>query len=163
MFSELINITNDYVKKINIFYSEFKEIQIKIEKMNPSSFRKQYEKFMNIIDEKKQEMNDAENVLNMSIENLNSGKEKINEINKLLEDIVLLSNKLQTGTLQGLTKQVIETNKIKANNEIEENVLENAKIYNELNDIHIGGRLWKSRTNKKNIYKKNRKSKKYRK
>ena len=131
--------------------------------MNPSSLRKQYEKFMNLIDDKKQEMNDAENVLNTSIENLNSGKEKINEINKLLEDIVLLSNKLKIGTLQGLTKQVVETNKIKANNEIEKNVLENTKIYDELNDIHIGGGLWKRRTNKKNIYKKSRKSKKNRK
>jgi len=49
---------------------------------------------MNIIDIKKQEMTVVENILNISIENLNNGKEKINEVNKLLENIVLLSNEL---------------------------------------------------------------------
>ena len=162
-FSELINITNEYVEKIDIFYKEFQEIEKQLKTSNPSIFRKQYDTIMNIIDAKKQEINDAENILNRSIENLNNGKEKINEVNKLLENIALLSGKFQIGTLQGISKQAVVRNKIKANNEIEENVLENAKLYNELENINIGGRQ-KRRTNKKKyIYKKNRKSKKYRK
>jgi len=163
-FSELINITNEYVEKIDIFYKELEDIEKQLKTSNPNSFRKQYDTIRNIIDSKKQEINEAENILNMSIKNLNIGKEKVNEVNKLLENMELISNKFKVGTLQGLSNQVVKLNNIKANNEIEENVLENVKLYNELENIHIGGGRHKRRTNKKKyIYKKNKKSKKYRK
>ena len=163
MFSELINITNEYVKKIDIFNSEFEEIQKKIKNIEPASLRKQYERFMNVIDAKKQEMNDAENVLNKSIEILNNGKEKIHKINKLLEKITILSNKLKTGTLHGLTKGVIASKKIKPKkgDEIAQNVLDFSKIYNEIDHIHISKGGKKRRTNKKkSIYKNKRRTNK---
>jgi len=165
---DIDKFTEEYLKYITENYNELKKNQELIKKkLYPSQIRDTdegwYEYLFDEYLEPKQEENIEEKTsVDKAIGELKIAKEMLNEIKTIIEDIKISINNKKVGTLQGITRQVVNENNIEPykNDIIAQEVLN--QDYNEPK----GGKnkrvikTKKRKTNKK-IIKKSRKTNKY--
>lgn len=155
---ELTDLTEDYLTRINREYKKVLSEQtklnemIKLGKLTPSKIRTtNYDSNYRLFEKKEEDINDENYSLDIAIKNLAEGKNKLNEITKIIQNMKQNMNDARSGaTLQELSRESISKYKIKPepNNIAGNFVLE--QPYNE----NKGGR--KRKTNKKKMYKKRR-------
>lgn len=160
----IIHYTEKYAVKRRNTYDELKKLENEIKNENPEEIRKNFDKYWDIVNNKDIEINERKEEVEEAINNLEDGKELLEKISILIQNIKNIMNSYQIGTLQGLSRQAIKENNIvpNENDEVAQNVLN--QPYNELEDINrnnsnVGGR--KSRKSRKG--RKSRKSRKGRK
>lgn len=164
---DLTEDTDQYVVDIRKSYDELILIENQIKTMDPSDVRQNYDKYWDIVNEKEIEYNEEKEHLDVAINNLEDGKELVDKISEIIQNIKTIINSLRVGTLQGITRQTIKENNIipEPNDEIAKTILD--QPYNELEDINRnkgGTKKYRKKYNRKRKSKsksKRKRSKKY--
>lgn len=116
-------------------------------KLKPKDVRNIYDKTWEIIIEKESDAEQSLNKVNNTIQRLEKYKPLLEKIKEKLLESKKIINLSKVGTLEGLSRQTIEENKISSDDVAIQSVLE--QKYNELNAIHISGGKKSFRKNNK--------------
>lgn len=163
----LIDKTGKYAENIRSIYDELKKLETKIQQLDPSNVRKNYDKYWDIVNKKEIETNEEKEELDESINNLEDGKELLDKIGITIQNVKNIMNSFRVGTLQGISKQTTNNNNMTVNpgDEIGQNVMD--QPYNELEDINrnkinagTGGKRYKKKSRKNKRSRSNKRSNK---
>ena len=153
---EVTSLADDYRIKINKEYDKTVAEQKTFNKIPSSKIRmNNYNSNYRLLDKKEEDINDEKESLDFAIQYLEEGKNKLNEITNIIQNMKQVMNDARSGTtLQALSREAISKYNIKPNpnDTMANSILE--QPYNE--SENKGGRKRKRKTNKKKMYKKRR-------
>ena len=151
---EVTSIANDYLIKLNKEYDKTVAEQKTFNKIPPSQIRmNNYDTNYRILENNEENINEQKESLDFAIQYLEEGKNKLNEIINIIQNMKqVMNNAMSEATLQALSREAISKYKIKPNpnDTMANSILE--QPYNEIKNK--GGR--KIITNKKKKYYKKR-------
>lgn len=142
-----------------------KKLYDDVKALTPAKSRRMYDKLSNAIEDKVNQTNGLKSDLNNAIISINNSINKTSEFYEILEKMQLLLNKGKVGTLEGITRENIETGKFPAENlyEEEKEILnQDYDEFKEVNKVNVGGGFSKKRKATKRKGKKSKTTKTHR-
>jgi len=139
-----------------------KKIYDDVKEFTPAKSRKMYDKVSNAIEDKVNQTNGLKNDLNNVTISINNSINKTSDFYEILEKMQLLLNKGKVGTLEGITRENIETGKFPAEDlsEEEKEILkQNYDEFKEVNKVNVSGGFSKKRKGTKRQGKKSKTTK----
>jgi hypothetical protein len=129
-------------KELDEKLQTLKKLYDDVKVLTPAKLRKMYDKLSNAIEDKVNQTNGLKNDLTNATISINNSINKTSEFYEILEKMQLLLNKGKVGTLEGITRENIETGKFPAEDlsEEEKEILnQNYDEFKEVNKVNVGG------------------------
>ena len=99
---------SNYNKQVEVALGQLKGVNSKYVCVNPDELRNRYETMHIIIEKKEKEFKERKDYINKCINDLEKCKKNIEEMEKVLIEIVQTSNNGRVGTLHGRFRQIIK-------------------------------------------------------